>query len=288
MGIVEIAEDSVEDFLGLMDVDAAENIGREFFRGIGVTGKDGEAIAALIWELKHLEDDDRATESRIHFLASGGKEADKLMLAEYTRLAQEDDVTRSYYEMCGERAETAAKVLKSCGFSMRETEGQMVSMDLGGLSSHKVVSLGNVPDYIFSLDKLMVRQFHKGVTNCLFHSRRELLEDVDSLPMSWYESGVSCCCETDERINGFLLVHETPSGKLRAEMLTAHGPDYRENLMLMMRFSIRKALEKYPPETEVLVERHDDHVRALITYMAPGIKGMGAYCGERKEGRVAL
>jgi len=101
--------------------------------------------------------------------------------------------------------------------------------------------------------------------------------------MSWFEQDVSSCVQTDGKATGFLLVHKTESDKLVVELLFAMEPDATINLLQMIRYSVNAAAEKYPPETEVILKRHDGNSKALINKLFPDKKGAEALAGEREE-----
>lgn len=89
--------------------------------------------------------------------------------------------------------------------------------------------------------------------------------------------------EADDRINGFLLVHKLPSGKLRVECMCAFGPDLKKDLVYLMRFAILHAARIYTEDTEVIIPRKDDSTRQLAGYFFPNVAGEQCICGERNE-----
>lgn len=56
MGLEWITEDNLNDFLLILLEDAAENIGRNYYRGMALRGGAGGVDAALVWELKNAEE----------------------------------------------------------------------------------------------------------------------------------------------------------------------------------------------------------------------------------------
>jgi hypothetical protein len=51
----------------------------------------------------------------------------------------------------------------------------------------------------------------------------------------------------------------------------------------MLSASAQKALEEYPPETDIVVRRVKKNIQALIDKFAPGLKGQMVFYGSRKE-----
>ncbi|MBR5421418.1 MAG: hypothetical protein IK115_09750 [Lachnospiraceae bacterium] len=278
-----ITSDNLEDYEKILDADVTENIGRDNFRGLALhKGKDDPACAALIWELKNL-DEDKDNEAELVYYFAGDKKNGEQLLEEAEAEFQEDEVKRSFFEF-PEDTENAESIFKQAGFHPEKREGRDITVTVGELAALDIAK-GNVPDFVSPIGNLMVRQFRKGIANCMFHGKKGLLEDLASLPMSWYDPEVSCCVEADGKVNGFLLIHKMNSGKLIVELMCAIGPDYRMDILHMLRFSIKAAAEKYPEETQVILRRHNDAVKNLSARLFPGKQGETVLAGEREEGR---
>ena len=122
---------------------------------------------------------------------------------------------------------------------------------------------------IVSIDQLMLRQFQKGIMNCLSHGLAGALEDLDTLPAGWFEPKVSCCVQSMGKVNGFLLFHETPSGKLAVKLFFACKPAGNQELLGMIRFAIMKAQENYPPQTQIVIRSYDEATDAFARKIFP-------------------
>ena len=281
METIRITEDNLDDYEDLIDVDAAENIGREYYRGIAVH-KDpyDPPEGVLVWEYKGLEDE-KDTESEITWCHVKDQKSGKELFAAYTEEIREAEATKSFYELA-ESEDSVKKALSSAGFTAREQESRDIVVTVQELADHSIAKK-KIPPYITGIGELMVRQFRKGITNCVFHGRKGLLEDLEFLPMSWYDEDVSCCVQTDGKVNGFLLVNKTANGMLVVDFLFALEPDARINLIHMIRFSINAAAEKYPGDTKVVLRRHNDMTKALIEKLFPDKKGETVLAGERSE-----
>lgn len=88
-------------------------------------------------------------------------------------------------------------------------------------------------------------------------------ENIAQVPVIWFEPDLSCCIENDGKIEGLFLVHAEPSGRLWIEYLEMLSSKMTNFLVYMLKFSVRTALEKYPPETEVVIRCHSDKVKGL-------------------------
>lgn len=123
--------------------------------------------------------------------------------------------------------------------------------------------------------------------NILFRYDDISQEDIAYLPKDWYEQSVSCYTKTDGKVTGLLLVHACPSGILLPVLFYAVGADFKQNLIGMLRYSIRKAAEVYPGETVIRIHRRNNNVKVLSSKFFPDKKGAPAIAGERMENAKA-
>ena len=279
MELVRITENNLEELEDRIPPDVAENIGREYYRGIATADGNASESAALIWELKNAEADENKAAELIWMSDPSGEYGEELF-SEYKGEAEEEALERSFFELPPE--EELKALFTDQGFSVEEREGTDLYVSLKELSSHAIAS-GKVPDYVMGIGELLVRQYRRGIMNCLFNNRKGVLEDLAYLPMGWFDQEVSSCIMTDGRASGFLLVHETPSGLLKVEFMFAFEPDAQTNLIYMVRRSIQAAAEKFSPETQVLLPRHNEATMRLTGKLFPGKKGLTVMAGERGE-----
>ena len=88
---------------------------------------------------------------------------------------------------------------------------------------------------------------------------------------------------TDDRVSGFLLVHQLASKRLSVDLLFSSSGDARHDILRMITRSIRTAIDKYPIDTPVVLRRHNNSVHALTDKLFPDKKGEMILFGERKE-----
>ena len=281
MDIRKINEDNIEEYAELLDAETALNITREYFSGLALhKAKGGPAQSAIVWELKNTEEE-IDTEAELEYVRLEDEAAGKLLFESFKEEISESDVKRSFFEL-EDFDKQSEKTTADEGFSPEKKESRNIVVTLEELMNLNIIKKPTAP-YVTAINELMVRQFRKGIANCLFHGRKGLLEDLAFLPMSWFEQDVSSCVQTDGKATGFLLVHKTESDKLVVELLFAMEPDATINLLQMIRYSVNAAAEKYPPETEVILKRHDGNSKALINKLFPDKKGAEALAGEREE-----
>ncbi len=281
MDIRKITDENIEEYADIFEPDAITDIKREFYRGIALheAGNDS-ANAAIIWELKNTEED-IDTEAELEYLYLGdASSGDKLFDAYKDEIAG-DNVRKSYFEFENPEADVE-KVTGKAGFDPKSKESRDIVVTVEELASLSFVKKQTVP-YITAISELMVRQYRKGITNCLFHGRKGLLEDLAFLPMSYFDQDVSSCVQTDGKANGFLLVHKTSKDELIVDLLFAMEPDAKINLIHMLRYSINAAAEKYPPDTKVYLRRHNEMTVNIIKKLFPNKQGTTVLAGERGE-----
>ncbi len=278
MEIIELNADNISDYEDIIDPDVAENIGREFYHGI-LAEDEGSPSGALIWEYKNLEED-ADTEAEMVYIGAKSAETIKELVSEFSDQASDEDVVFSFFEVSA-LSDEAEKQLSEEGFEISKNEGRDLVLkvsDLGFLASKKK----KIPEKIVGLSELMEIQFMQGVTNCLFHGKKGMIEDLEYIEKDWFDEEISSAVITDSKISGYFLVHRFPSGNLMPVLLTAMGPDANIDLLNMIRFSALKALENYPGDTTLIIRRHNDLVRALTKKLFGDRAGSEAVRGERR------
>ena len=281
--MIQVTEDNLEDFGDIIPVDIAENIGRQPYHCIALEEDANDFSAAMVWEFKHLNDVTKPTISRLSWLFAGNPDAGKEVFNEYGNVMREVEAKKSVAMIPEEEASGVTGVLTDAGFDLKKQEDENLIVTVGMLSKLDVIKKGKTPDYLTPLGSLMTRSFRRGLMNCVFHTKREKLEDLSCLSMDWFEPDISCSVQTDDKITGMLLVHKCSSGRLRIEFMSASGPDAKKDLLHMIRFSMLQAVSNYPEDTEVIIPRRDETARKLAAYFFPNSKGETCLFGERTE-----
>ncbi len=280
MNIIDITEDNIDEYTGYIDPDMEENIGRDYFRGLLVLDeKDEQPVAALIWEYINLEEEDEDTESRIVWIRMDNKAAGEILMDAYTRETANEDVKRSFYKL-PVKLKNEFSLLENAGFSAKETENTVINVTLSELSKLPMVK-GSAPEYIMPINEVAISQFRKGIAKCAADKRKGILDDLEFLPMNWFDMDVSCCVNINDKVSGFLLVNKTASEKIIVDLFFAYEPDAGSNLLHMMNYSVNTALAKYPGDTIVKLHIHNEMSTALVKKLFPNKKGKPCMVGER-------
>ncbi|MBQ9505355.1 MAG: hypothetical protein IJU93_10160 [Lachnospiraceae bacterium] len=280
MDIIEISEENLEEFGPLLGEDLAEDVRRIYYNGFGITDEDGKALGAFVYELLNSESEED-TKARICRVRAEDKEVSAALEAFYTDTStKENEIVKSFYELS---EEDEAKALADIGFSMEKKEGDALDITLGELSATSLGKQKILPEYVSSIEGLSVLQFRDAVKQILFKGHKGLVEDIPYLPKSWFDNSVSACVSSGGMFPGLFLIRRTPSGILIPVLFFAYGPESKKDLLYMMRYSLNKALQVYPPETVVRIYRRKTSVKAITDNLLPNRPGAEIFYGERKE-----
>ena len=280
MKIIDITEENIKEYEGLLDEECLRSIGREYYRAIAE--KDGTSdgfTSALIWEIKSKEVSERNTVSEILLYKAQDEKCGTELLAEYDARIESEGAVHSSFEL-PELSGSEQSTFENNGYEVKNAESRDVIVTVGELETLPFVGK-TPPPYVTSLSEITVRQFKAGLMASVLHERFGLLEDLPFLPKSWYHPEISSCVITDNKINGLLLVHELASGLFRVELLFAMQPDANINLLHMMRYSIREAARLCDKDTGVILRRHNKMSEELIKKLFPDRKGKAVKKGEK-------
>lgn len=280
LNIVDITEDNMEKYHDIIPEQYLQDIGREYIRGIaGVDSDTNEPCGGMIWEVHNLEQDDLENKAEILWFSAKNTEDAGVLLDVFDIMTGDEDVISSYFEMEGlSDEETAA--LKKAGFSTEQAEGTDVYVTVEETGKLDIAKK-KAENYVVSLSKVSSFKFKAGIMNSVYHGRYGILGDLPYLPMSWFDSDLSCCVMTDDKVAGLLLVHLLKPALYRVELLFSEELDGAISVLNMLRFSIHAAKEKCDPEDEILIRRHNRTVTGLCKKLFPEKKGKQVIRGTR-------
>ena len=228
---------NVEDLDYLLDMDVADNIeesitAERFFW----TMKTSPSVL-LSGNTRTLEED-ADSESEISYISLSDDVDGRKLFSAYKSEIRSESVTKSVFEIKNPDSNVYENLVDR-DFLVRKQESRDVYITLRKLIAHKM-AIGMVPNYVVGLNDISDRDFRQGIIGCLYRGEKGLLEDIASLPMDWYEKDLSCVVRTDDDLTGFLLIRRFPSGVLMPVLFYAVGPNYKMDLVNMLRHSIQK------------------------------------------------
>ncbi len=277
---VRITMDNLEDYSDILPPDIYHDMPRPFYRGLAAVDA-GETKAAMVWEYKNVEEDVDTESMILWYFCSDEAMGDEL-IQEYTNEIKQEDVQRSYFEF-KELSDMERSVLEKNGFSIKNEESEEVEVHMENVVKAPFAAKKAAP-YVKALDVLSEKQFKRGVTNCLFHNRKGVLEDMAFLPMSWYDQNLSCCVIGDNKVIGLCLFHRSPSGVIHADLLFSMGSEYQLDILNMIRYAVHAGVAKYPKNTPVIIRRHNAEIHGLVSKLFPDLSGDIVVHGERRVG----
>ena len=277
----EITIDNIESCIDYLDPDISENLGREYFHGFYSTGPDGSCNGVLVWELKNA-DASSGHRGMIMFYRADDTEIGKDLIDGYSFQCRSLGVADSSFELGGLKPDEL-EMFRSAGFQILERESIDLKLTIRDLKGLKFLK-NKIPPYIITLSELSTLEYKKGIANYVFSGNKKLLEDITMLPPQWFEGIMSSAIRNDSRVNGLFLIHNSPSGVLMPQVFFASGVNSKTDLLDMVNNTVRMAMIDYPPDTPVLIRRHDKSVAGLVSYLFPGFKGDTIFAGIRQEG----
>lgn len=139
--------------------------------------------------------------------------------------------------------------------------------DFDGLPFFKSMK---VPKNVGSISGLDLFSFRMGLLNCAFSGREGIPDDITEQPIDYYETSISSFVNDNDKIMGMFLIRKNEEDALEMVLLQALGVDSKLYLLGMMRNAYTQALERYKPDTPVIVPRVSKESIALTKNLFPG------------------
>ncbi len=281
MTLTVLNEDNVEQYTDYLSEDIAENIGRTFFHGV-IAQEMERPMAGIVWETRNVLEEADA-ESNILFLRIDDEAATDALFDEYENQIRMDNVKKSLVSLPAKASKKEKQILRDRGFTIGLMEGDDICANVSELARIQAFSKIKISDAINPLKNVTQRAFNGAVSKMASQGRYGLCQDLAYLPRLYFENDVSCYAEEDGKINGMLLLHLMPSGKLKVILMTVEGKKSTILIPQMIKQAVTSALEEYGPDTEVIIDRHNYSSLALSEKLFPRGFGIPVYMGERKE-----
>jgi hypothetical protein len=281
MEFVKLTEDNTTEFEEYVPVDILENIGRTYYRGLVATEYD-EPVAGMIWLNKNMREGGPG-ESNIVWLDLKDETVGDELFREYDRMLDSENITRASFSLPAKSTKPLKGFLKSKGFSVKLMEGDTIVARLSEVGEIPFIKKIKPSDDIMPLRSVTQRGFNIAVRRMVARGYYGLCEDIENLPRMYFENDVSCYCEQEGIINGLFLCHRTASGMLLVEMMAAIGQDYVKQLPMLIAGAYQNAIGIYPPETEIIIDRHNYASLALGEKLFPRTFGIPMYIGSREN-----
>ena len=275
-----INDDNIYEYEDLIPPDVAEQILREHHKGVVAHDESTKEVQAIFMcAVTGVGWDGDVKSLVIEWVYVVSDEAFDTLLEYLIKEASAEEVKKIRMEL-PITDEHTKKLLEKNSFDMKSSESLLLETNVDEIIKIKQFQ-GNVRGDVVSLDDLFTREFRRALTNFIFHGARGLLEDAETLPMSWFDLELSCCIRTGDRVTGMFLVKKTTTGVIVPVLMFAFEPDAAVKLMMLLRFFVQNAEMTENGDTRVVICRYNKKIRALTDKLLPGKKGDTVYFCER-------
>ena len=282
MSIIEITRDNVWEYSSYIGDDMCENLSHACYRGLVSLNEDGEMLCGIIWKLVGLGRK-KTVNSSIEWFVARGSDAAKEIFAAYTDLVKAENVKKSSFVIPVNLKGMEKSLLKEEGFSVRLTEGDDIVVSLKELTQMPFFSAKGALKNVYPIHDMTVKSFRDTIQKCVDMGKRGVLEDIENIPIAYFDTDVSCFVKNSDEVSGIMLFHMRPSGIITVELMAALDQDFSKTLPGMMRFFVTSCGEKYPQETSIHFSRHNQSSFLLSEKLLPRGFGNPVYTGERQE-----
>ena len=280
MSVVRINEENAFQYSDRIPEEYINDFSREYFRGL-VCIDDDETNALIIWQLRNMEVNNEPNSAEILFFQVDDEESAENILRSFEESLIFEDIKTISFEMA-ELGDEEEEALTDFGFEINRGESSDIHVTVEELSNLSFFHKNKkIPSCVKGISELNPRQFKAGIMNTVLHGKYGLNDDLPLLPMSRYAAEISCCVITDNRVNGYLLVHRDTSQRLLVELMFAIEPDAKINLLNMMRYSINKATDTCDEDTVVILRKHNRATTDLINKLFPDKTGTEVVLGTK-------
>ena len=284
--IVELNEDNITTYENYLGLDIAEYIGRAYYRGLAAKDDNSIVVASILWVLKGYSNGTKNTVSNIIWARCDDKEAFDALMKEYTACVKALGVKTSRVTLPAKNGKELRALFRDAGFEMGIDESDIVTVKVSELSDmpfmQKLKKI-KLSENIKLLNEITLRPFRRSIKKCIGRGIYGLCEDLDELPVEYFEDDVSCVSVLDGEINGLFLFHKRPSGVMAIQLLICLDGSFKTTIPHMMRRFVTAMEEKYGPDALVELDRHNEQSLLLSEKLLPRGLGMPIYSGDRSE-----
>ncbi len=280
--ISDIKKDDLQSLESILEKEISDKVGKKNHYAIKAVNEDGDRVeAVIVFRIRNLENS-MDTESEIICFSAVNKTGAYELLNKYTARIRELHVVRSLFEF-NTLSDISKDVLEQNGFVIEKREATNIIIRIGNIPEH-IFSAIRLPKYLHPVEEIDEFSLKQGIVSCLFGGAEPTEDDPALLDPDTYDKHISCCINMDGKLRGLLLVRPVSSGLLIPEFIFATSIDKERFMKAMFVHFIRESVRKYPGDTRVMINRHNDTVRKTSHILFPRAKGAEVYAGIREEG----
>ena len=279
MNVIKIDENNLREYEDYIEPDAAEKLRRYYHRGAVITDEDLLPLGYGIWEYRHMEDKEPKEAQIEDFCAEDGETAD-LLLSSIAEFIKKEGAVKIVFRLPAGDRKNCKGCFERAGYTVSVEDSEWLRLKIKDFLSLPFVSKGK-GEGVKALNRVNLRSFRQEIVRFVLDVKRDALSEVGYLPFTRYDLEISCLSESVSGADGFFLVHETPSGILRAEIMDT--ADRNAGLLAgMISFFAEESIKKYPEDKEVILRKNDPFSVRLTNYLFPEISPEKVFCGELK------
>ncbi len=282
MSIIELTPDNVWEYSTYIGDDMAENLSRSFYRGLMALNDKREPLCGVIWRLIGIDRGDEV-KSNIEWFRAEDNEAANEIFDSYKSNIDKDDVMESSFTIPAKINSLEKQVLKDQGFSVRLTEGDDIVVSLKELKQIPLLQNKAPMKSVNPIQRMTVRTFRRVIGRCVYAGKVGVCEDLEYLPMAYFDLDVSSYVQGEDEVTGIMLFHTKPSGIISVVLMAALNQDFAKTIPGMMRHFVVSCDEKFSEDTLIHFSRHNQPTFLLSEKLLPRGFGCPVYTGERKE-----
>ena len=286
MKFVTITMENRDKYLPYLDADVVEHIGRDCYYAVAVQMTNDQPDAVLVWRTENRTDgtDESKTAHLVSYYARNNN-CGLPLLVTCGRSCENDGVASISFQFEEGIHDAELELFEMLGYTLqRSVESSDLTLTVADFLALPLSEKAQNPDHVTSIGMLTLNQMRKGIDNCIYRKRTGMLPDLAVLPVSWFEPDLSSCVLIDGRVCGFLLVHRQSSGTLETELFYASEPAGKQDMIGMIKYTIRQLVVNYPADTKVVIHRCNDAARALTGKIFPEKRGVSVISGKKMIG----
>ncbi len=286
MKFVTITKENQNKYLPFLDADVVEHIGRDCYHAMALQMTNNQPDAVLMWKIEHRTDEtgEIKTAHLVSYYARNNNFGLPLLVT-CGQSCESDGVASISFEFEEGTHAAEMELFDMLGYTLQHSvESSDLILTVADFLALPLPEKAQNPGNITSIGMLTLNQMRKGIDNCIYWKRAGILPDLPVLPVSWFEPELSSCVLIKGMVCGFLLVHKQPSGTLETEVFYASEPAGKQDMIRMIKYTIRQLVAHYPADTKVVIHRCNDATRALTDKIFPEKKGVSVIRGKKMIG----
>ncbi len=274
MYLIDVTADNIKLFWPDINKLIVDSIGRGHYMAVGAM-EEGKALGIVVYTVRGAGEGNEGNTGVLIYL-SGDDEAIRALLDEYRMRSYKFSIISTIVETPDQKL---SELLADYGFDMEEGESIDIYLKVQDIENITAFKDIKTPDLIRPLGYASPIEFRYFLQEYAGRVDEGPLFDIESIPMDWYDTDVSCICIDEEGIDAAFLVRFDGNDTVIAEVLAGLGPESFKKLPYLLAYAASNALYTYTPDTKIIIRRRNKSVIKLVDKILNGKKGAKIYRG---------